>query len=199
MTAEQVKAAFGDDVELAEFDNYTLNADGTIAVNFIRTDLAADGFYGNWPYVIKTTRDIGEFEVTATVDPDEESAVAKYVTGTGKKQKTLATFTGVQHAGSQIPEDNLFLNGNKFYYSAGKTKCKAFRAYFWLNDVLATKGDAESRIAMSFADRVTGISLIPSPSLRGEGSIYTLDGRRIQRPTSRKGVYVKNGKKVIVK
>ena len=41
-------------------------------------------------------------------------------------------------------------------------------------------------------------SLTPAPSPVGEGSIYILDGRRISQP-SVKGVYVKNGKKVIIK
>ena len=46
-------------------------------------------------------------------------------------------------------------------------------------------------------DETTGISLTPNPSLKGEGSIYTLDGRRVENPT--KGIYIVNGKKVIIK
>lgn len=44
----------------------------------------------------------------------------------------------------------------------------------------------------------TGISLTPNPSPNVEGSIYyTVDGRRVSQPT--KGLYIVNGKKVIIK
>lgn len=49
-----------------------------------------------------------------------------------------------------------------------------------------------------FDDETTGIrSLTPNPYLKGEGSIYTLSGQRAEKPT--KGLYIVNGKKVIIK
>ena len=49
-----------------------------------------------------------------------------------------------------------------------------------------------------FDDETTGVSsLTPSPSPKGEGSIYTLSGQRVNQPT--KGLYIVNGKKVIMK
>ena len=44
-------------------------------------------------------------------------------------------------------------------------------------------------------------SLTPSPSLGGEGSEYwyALDGRRISGKPTKKGVYVRNGQKVVIK
>lgn len=117
MTEEQVYAAFGDDVQVAELDTeegYTLNGDGTIVVNFLETDLEADGLLGNYPYIIKTPADISQFEVTAQIIPDEDNAIAEYTTGRGSKKKTVGTFTGTLHAGTVIPEKNLFLSDNKF-------------------------------------------------------------------------------------
>ncbi len=56
------------------------------------------------------------------------------------------------------------------------------------------------------ADNPTAISLIapdPSPkgegSFEGEGSTYTLDGVKLDRVPTRKGVVIRNGKKVLVK
>lgn len=40
-------------------------------------------------------------------------------------------------------------------------------------------------------------NITTDPSAKGEGRIYTLDGRRVAQPT--KGVYIVNGKKVVVK
>jgi hypothetical protein len=49
-----------------------------------------------------------------------------------------------------------------------------------------------------FDDETTNInSLTPNPSPKGEGSIYTLSGQRVEKPV--KGLYVKNGKKWMVK
>ena len=47
----------------------------------------------------------------------------------------------------------------------------------------------------------TGISLTPSPSPKGEGSEYwySLDGRKLDKAPTKKGVYVRSGVKVIIK
>ena len=84
--------------------------------------------------------------------------------------------------------------GNKLLNpSALPANMKGFRAYFQL------KGEAA--LAKSFNidfgnGETTGINLTPAPSPKGEGGIYTLDGRRISKATQ-KGVYIQNGKKVI--
>jgi len=74
---------------------------------------------------------------------------------------------------------------------------KGFRAYFQL------KGDAISSarsFSLNLGEDVTGISLTPSPSPNGEGSdYYTIDGRKLQGQPTNKGVYIVNGKKVIIK
>ena len=46
----------------------------------------------------------------------------------------------------------------------------------------------------------TGIdSLTPNPSPKGEGSYYSLDGRRLQQKPTQKGVYLHDGRKVIIR
>ena len=152
------------------------------------------GMTGGKPFLIKTGKDIDSFEADDVTLFDAVTDVAKaddYDTP-GKLTGTLVKTT--------IPTDGLFLNGNQFWYSTGKSTAKAFRCWFELGAVLDKETDFSSRIFLHFDDsETTGISLIPSPSLRGEGSMYTLDGRQIQRSTLRKGVYVRNGKKMIVK
>ena len=50
-----------------------------------------------------------------------------------------------------------------------------------------------------YGKTATGIGLTPAPSLKGEGSgYYTLDGRRLQDRPAAKGLYIVNGKKVII-
>ena len=69
-------------------------------------------------------------------------------------------------------------------------------------------GEGARSLRIVFDDETTGVrSLTPSPSPNGEGSVYTLSGQRLRvgasagmrvvQPT--KGLYIVNGKKVIVK
>ena len=57
MTEAQVKTVFGNDVQLKEFISYDVTKEGNnvtgITINFEDADLS-DGFYGNYPYIIKT-------------------------------------------------------------------------------------------------------------------------------------------------
>ena len=54
---------------------------------------------------------------------------------------------------------------------------------------------------LNFGDgEVQGIEgLTPDASPKGEGSIYTLNGVKLDKLPARKGVYIRNGKKVVVK
>lgn len=74
---------------------------------------------------------------------------------------------------------------------------KGFRAYFQL------KGDAANAASfnLDFGNgETTGInSLTSEPSSNGEGSIYSLDGRRLSGKPAQKGVYIVNGKKMVIK
>ncbi len=199
MTEAQLKEALGSDVKLAEFEDYEAEYTGDdvtgLTVNFVATDLT-EGFYGNYPYLVKTSKDITEFIVTSTIDPDEEGAVVEYDNGkSGKQRKVLGSLIGTYHAGDAIPNNGLFLSGNKFWYSAGATKIKAFRAYFMLNEVLSNGAEAKVRFMVDEdAAAIEGIT----PDME-DGVWYTLDGRQLNGKPTEKGVYIVDGKKVLIK
>ena len=71
---------------------------------------------------------------------------------------------------------------------------KGYRAYIWLADVLADTTTAGTRINISFDDKTTGIRNI---GYQTDGEFYNLNGLRVETPA--KGVYIKDGKKVVVK
>lgn len=201
MTEAQVYEAFGNDVQLAEFTDYEAEYDNDnvvgLTVNFDETNLS-EGFYGNYPYLIRTSKDITEFEVTTSITPDEKNTVAEYDNGrTGKNRKVYGSFIGTYHAGDVIPAKGLFLSSNKFYYSTGSTKLKAFRGYFQFNDVLS---DVEDIAEVKFAFYLDGIETRVNelvPALEDE-SIYDLSGRKVSRP-QKSGVYIVNGRKALIK
>lgn len=191
MTEAQVKAAFGNDVELKDFSSWSSETnidDEIVSINVGFTSVSA--IEANHPYVIKVSTAISEFTVDGV---DIAPADAEVVVGKGK---TKGTFYGNYVAGTEVPEENLFISGNKFYYSTGSTTIKAFRGYFELKDVLDSYYDeAPSRVVFDFGD-VTGIQKVSAQG-QNDGIYYDLSGRRVEKPS--KGVFIVNGKKVIIK
>ena len=197
MTSEQVYEAFGKDVELVEFIDYEVSDDETsISVNFESAYLEEDGFFANYPYLIKTTKDIKEFMVTAVIEPDEENAIAEFTNGKGGSRKEIyGTFYGTLKAGTVLPNNYLFLNNEKFWYSAGKTSILGFRGYFNFVDILPAQESASKLMNLNIKSAVTGIESVVNEY--SNTLIYDLQGRNIAHPT--KGIYIKNGKKYLIK
>lgn len=197
MTKAQVYEAFGEDVQVAEFIEYESTDDLTsINVIFDEAHLAEDGFMANYPYIIKTSKNITEFMVTSVIDPHEEKAVVEFTNGrNGSRKEVYGTFYGTLKAGGKVPANCLFLNGGDFWYSTGKSNIKAFRGYFEFVHVLASLETAASKVKMVFRDETTGIKDVIVKTSNDD--MYDLQGRRIVNPD--KGVYIKNGKKVVVK
>ena len=86
------------------------------------------------------------------------------------------------------------------YVLANKTNGVGF--YKWAGGSLTSgkiylQGASSAREFLGFGD-VTGIeSLTLMPSRKGEGMVYDLQGRRVAQPA--KGLYIVNGRKVVIK
>lgn len=198
MTEAQVTAAFGSDVQLAEFIDYEIDDEDNIIINFENYDLSY-GLMSNYPYIIKTSKDISEFTTTAEIDPDPDNAIARYDNGrapTHPRYELYGSFTGVYQANTEVPENCLFISGNKFWYSTGNTKMKAFRGYFWLKDVLPGMEPDGARISFNFNES-TGIRDNNRETMTNN-HYYDLQGRSVGTP-AKKGLYINNGKKMVVK
>lgn len=194
MTEAQVKAAFGDDVRLGDFTGYETTNDTNddiigITVNF--NDVTA--IESNHPYIIKVSSTVTEFAVDGVdIDPEEEPTVAAIK----RTKKQWSEMIGTYVANTTIEEECLFLSDNKFWYSNGSTKMKAFRAYFDFYDVLASVENAAARISMNFDEKeTTGIREMKP--IDNNKVIYDLQGRRVANPT--KGLYIQNGIKRVIK
>lgn len=103
-----------------------------------------------------------------------------------------------------VPKEAVFLSGNKFWYSVGKTKMKAFRAYFEFAAVLQSYYDdsgSSAKINMDFDGTATGISGI-GVNGTDDGAVYSVDGRLVSTKGTgglAKGLYIVDGKKIIVR
>ena len=196
MTAAQVYEAFGEDVQVANFESYEV-LDNLTGINVVFGDAGLDkwGLVANYPYIIKTSKDLTEFIVTSRIEPDEDNAYTEYAEGRGPSRNVYGTFYGTLKAGGKVPANCLFLNGGDFWYSTGQSNIKAFRGYFEFVDVLASLETANSKVKMVFRGETTDIKDVTVETANDD--MYDLQGRRIVNPD--KGIYIKNGKKVVIK
>ena len=196
MSEAQTKAAFGDEVEIADFTGYETEKDGDgnivgIKVNF--NDVTA--MEANHPYIIKAHNNVSQFTVEGVdVVPTDDVKVVYDNALSGAH----GSFIGTYVADVDVPDNCLFINDNKFWYSSGNTKMKAYRAYFDFQDVLpdAERERANTRIQISLNRETTGIKENTSCGVI-DNKCYDLFGHQINKPT--KGVYIKNGKKYVIK
>lgn len=192
MSNEQVKAAFGDDVEVAEFTGWEETEDDGISVSFSEVN----EIEANIPYIIKASSGITEFVVDAVnIQADEDPCVT-----VGKNSKgTFGSFTG-SYVPITIEEENLFLSDNKFWYSTGLTQMKGYRAYFYFQTVLDsynTQKAAPMSLSITFNDgNVTRIDSLDA-DINVDNNTFNLKGMKVDG--SAKGITIKSGKKYLQK
>ena len=98
--------------------------------------------------------------------------------------------------GSDGDETMLYLaSGNKLYWPNGAMNINAFRAYFQLSVSSNVRG-----FSMNFLDNeeVTGIKSV-NGSRYDSDAWYTLDGRKLSGKPAKGGMYINNGRKLVVK
>ena len=203
MSEAQVKEAFGDDVELGDFTGAESEFDADDNVIGIKASFDnVSAIEANHPYIIKVSSPISEFTLDGIdITPEEDEAYIEFDNGrTGSRRVVYSGFYGNYKAGTVLEEFSLFLNSNKFWYSVGSTTIKAFRAYFAFLDVLTEVENLYAEapaITFSFNNGgVTGIESVCN-GLSTNDSYYNLNGQRVETP--RKGLYILNNKKVVVK
>jgi len=132
-----------------------------------------------------------------TADGHEFSGVTQDYTA-NSATTTYADFVPAMDRVNLAASQNILFvtGGNKLTYPTSAGYMKGFRAYFQL------KGDAVAAarsFTMNFGDEeVTGIIGVTANTNRtNDTNVYDLSGRRVQNPT--KGLYIQNGKKVIIK
>lgn len=199
---EDLADAIGGDVEVAEFTGNEVDGDGNMVVSFDVTDYIE----ANYPYIIKTSVDVTEFDLEdIEVDPSEADAVAENASGKGQKRVVDGVFVGTLHAGSPIPltvslqnaKDyvdgaTVFVSGNKFFYTSDKTQAiKAFRGYFAFSEDVRDAG-----VKFFVNGEATRINEVQN-NVTKSGAIYDLSGKQVRNINNLKGVFIQDGKKVV--
>jgi hypothetical protein len=104
------------------------------------------------------------------------------------------TLTGTTIAASTEAQTNYALNGKQFVYVKNAIEIGANKAYL---SIPATVSNARA-LNIVFSDETTKIANTNLTNLTN-GDWYDLNGRKLNGMPTKKGVYVKNGKKVVVK
>ena len=191
------------DFDVARLNNvhqYDDDEDGTVDRTILEAfHIKSGATTANTPYLIRA-KSVGEKTITlenATLYKAEERSIDCSSIG------TKFTFTGTY---SGISGTDMFANG---YYAMGsgslhqaESSANNLSPMRWYMTVTDRNGNPMSLgevKVMVFGDDADGIDLTPALSQgEGETAVYDLSGRRTGKPM-KKGVYIKNGRKYVVK
>ena len=177
LTANQVTAAFGADSKVYNFSEESTNPNDA-TINFQSGD---GSITANVPVLVKATAASTSqtFEGVQIVAADD--AVVE-----GKNFDFVGTYEPIE----AIEAGDYFIGNGALYKSAGATSMKAFRAY------IHDKTNGQGEVKLFIDDIETSISEINGIEAE-QGIIYNIAGQRVNK--AQKGIYIVNGKKVLVK
>jgi len=182
MTEEELKSTFGNDVQIAEYEEVANDDNSTINFNVMATPAISP----LKPVLLKTSTAGTSYTINART----------LVAGTPSIIGTNFDFVGTT-ASTIIAEDNYFIgtstkdDKSKLFKSSGETTIKGTRAYLKANSTKA-------RIIKLYIDgeEVTAVEGIKVVGINN-GKIYNLNGQEVKN--AQKGIFIQNGKKIVVK
>lgn len=208
MTAAQVKEAFGEGVQMAEFDRLENNW-----IKFSTVYVAADGVVlkKNTPYIIYPTKEpLGNYSytvdgVTQILDgpvyvanginyDDQTSDLTHTVNGGGM------TYTGSYSNSNTVEKDSYMFSKGDLVHTNKEHNVKAYRC--WLKEDMPTGRMLMFSINGNGIGGTTGIHVIEENKQNTNTGIYNLGGVRMNTNNVDKlpkGVYIVNNKVVVKK
>ena len=206
MDAEQIAASPLAGATMMELDADNSNlTDGTLTLNFSN----ATAIKAATPYIIKWDKDTDHPTITDPVFSGVTIVVSP---------STEVSFDGAKFQGTYDPivwsEENksiLFLgDNNKLYWPQpdgdNMPHLNAFRAYFELSDPNGVREfklnfDGEETTSITTTDSWTSQAAKPSGTdcTDKAGAWYDMQGRKVSGKPTKKGMYIHNGNKVVIK
>ena len=207
--ADHLESAFGTSVQLGDFTgcDVTYEDDEETVQNINVKFEAATAIEAHHPYIIKVADKVTEINADGVdiVANDEVPSVDCDRIGKGTKKDPYKwnSLIGNYENGFFVPEQTLFLSGGKFWYSMGNTTMMAYRAYFDFYDILPEADTSGARISLSFTDDDStthiGSDLLDVRPAAQSSAVFDLQGRRVSDMHCKKGIYISNGKKILIK
>ena len=196
-----LQEVFGEDTEVW---GYSGVYDNTLCFDEPVTE-AGEGMEADTPYLIKPGVAKGEYEFNGLdvnytqFNPSPSLAVAGGQKGT---EQYTSTYQGT-YTNQKIPTYAYYLKNNLFYYMPSENTTLGWKAYGGV--VYVGEGNSEgSGTNVSVFDLAIGhsgdASVIESYQMETKASdqlLYNLAGQQVRQP--KRGIYVRNGKKIIIK
>ncbi|WP_278906342.1 hypothetical protein [Leyella stercorea] len=208
MTAAQVKEAFGEGVQMAEFDRLENNW-----IKFSTVDVAADGvvLHKNTPYIIYPTKEpLGNYTYTIDRETNTLNGPVYVANGinydgqTSELEYTVngagMTYTGSYDSKTVVSADSYMFSKGDLVHTKKDHTVKAYRC--WLKDDMHTGKMLMFSINGNGIDGTTGIHVIEENKQNTNTGVYNLGGVRMNTNNVDKlpkGVYVVNNKVVVKK
>lgn len=191
---------------------YSVSADYQSNATFVKfTELPNNQSASDEGVILKTSGNLGEKHPIFTTDVNttpEQLASNALVGTTGDKATT--EFDKAKKEGYQnyilttkyfhLDKEDQVIDGNRqCFYKWVKGNVKSNIAYLQLKNPSSNATAAKTVIYLDWFGDTTGIHGMTAPSQVTSGkTYYTLDGRKVTSPTQ-KGIYIINGKKIIIK
>ncbi len=192
-----LKGVFGADTQVW---GYSGVYDNTLCFDEPVTDMEADT-----PYLIKPGVGKGEYEFDGeVVDYTPFNASPSLAVAGGKKgpEQYTSSFQGT-YENQQIPTYAYYLKNGLFYYMPGENTKKGWKAYGGIVYVGDESNEGQGAKVSVFDMTVgepgvaTGIESYQMDTKTSDQPLYNLAGQQVRQPKS--GIYVRNGKKIIIK
>ena len=198
---EKLKEVFGEDTQVW---GYSGVYDNTLCFDQPVTEVG-EGMEADTPYLIKPGEGKGEYEFNGLdVDYTPFNASPSLAVAGGQKgpEQYTSTYQGT-YTNQKIPTDAYYLKNNLFYYMPGENTTLGWKAYGGIVYV-SDESNAAQGAKSQFFDLAVGhsgdVSVIESYQMETKASdqpLYNLAGQQVSQPI--RGIYVRNGKKIIIK
>ena len=189
---------------------YSVSADYQSNATFVNfTELPNNQSASDEGVILKTSGNLGESHpiFTTDVNTNPDRLTSNALVGTGDKATEFAT---AKKEGFQnyilttryfhLDKEDQVIDGNQqCFYKWVKGNVKRNLAYLQLKNPSSNATAAKTVIYLDWFGDTTGIHGMTAPSqVTSSKTYYTLDGRKVTSPTQ-KGIYIINGKKIIIK
>ena len=180
LTANQVQNVFGSGTEVFAFSENSSDAN---AITVYFNKVVAGTISANVPVLVKAT--------AASTSQVFEGVQVVAPTGDVKVAGTNADFVGV-YVPSNVAEGDYFIGNGAIYKSVGNTSINGFRAYIDVDNA-ADARIVKFNIEGNETTAIEGLEIVNT----NNGKIYNLNGQEVKK--AQKGLYIVNGKKIVVK
>ena len=175
LSTDEIAEAFGEDAEVAYFDG-DVNVNGNVSISFKK----GTSIYHGTPYLLYLPEAKSDVRfVSKKVLADSEN-----VTG------DTFDFVGV-YAQTTVDAGDMFIKGGKFVTATTNNYVLPFRSYLQL------KGEGVRSVSIMIGEETITTAIDGLTIENADNVIYNLGGQKVQN--TKKGLYIINGKKVVVK